>query len=97
MGTKNDLYPISALLERVKDAVDIEDGKRYRQVTIQMHNQGVVLRTEQYGDEIGTKKQFLIKEGQFLISKIDARNGAYGIVPKELAGEKIRILYYPII
>lgn len=89
MGTKNDLYPISALLERVKDAVDIEDGKRYRQVTIQMHNQGVVLRTEQYGDEIGTKKQFLIKEGQFLISKIDARNGAYGIVPKELDGAVI--------
>ncbi len=89
MGTKYDLYPISALLERVKDAVDIEDGKRYRQVTIQMHNQGIVLRTEQNGDEIGTKKQFLIKEGQFLISKIDARNGAYGIVPKELDGAVI--------
>lgn len=86
VGTKYDLYPISGLLERIKDSVDIEDDRLYKQVTVQMHNQGIVLRTQQYGSEIGTKKQFLIREGQFLISKIDARNGAYGIVPKELDG-----------
>lgn len=89
VGTKYELYPISALLERVKDAVDIEDNELYKQVTVQMHNQGIVLRTEQYGSEIGTKQQFVIKAGQFLISKIDARNGAYGIVPRELEGAVI--------
>ena len=36
--------------------------------------------------EIWTKKQFYIKEGQFLISKIDARNGAFGIATKEIDG-----------
>ncbi len=86
VGTKYELCSISSLLERVKDVVDIEDGQLYKQVTIQMHNQGIVLRTQQDGSEIGTKKQFEIKKGQFLISKIDARNGAYGIVPKELEG-----------
>lgn len=85
-GTRYDLYPISQLLERVKNPVDIEDEKLYKQVTVQMHNQGIVLRAQQYGSEIGTKKQFTIQEGQFLISKIDARNGAYGIVPEELEG-----------
>lgn len=89
VGTKYTLYPISSLLARVKDAVDIEDDRLYKQVTVQMHNQGIVLRTRQYGSEIGTKKQFVIKEGQFLISKIDARNGAYGIVPPELDGAVI--------
>ena len=89
VGTKYTLYPISSLLARVKDAVDIEDDRLYKQVTVQMHNQGIVLRTEQYGSEIGTKKQFVIKAGQFLISKIDARNGAYGIVPPELDGAVI--------
>ena len=49
-----------------------------------MWNKGIVLREKQYGLDIGTKKQFRIKEGQFVISKIDARNGAYGIVPQEL-------------
>ena len=47
------------------------------------------MRTEQEGRDIGTKKQFLISKGQFLISKIDARNGAYGIVPEELDGAVI--------
>ena len=89
VGTKYTLYPISSLLARVKDAVDIEDDRLYKQVTVQMHNQGIVLRTEQYGSEIGTKKQFVIKAGQLLISKIDARNGAYGIVPPELDGAVI--------
>lgn len=86
VGTKYDLCPISELLTRVKNVVDIEDDKLYKQVTVQMHNSGIVLRTQQYGSEIGTKKQFMINKGQFLISKIDARNGAYGIVPKELDG-----------
>ena len=89
VGAKYTLYPISSLLTRVKDAVDIEDDRLYKQVTVQMHNQGIVLRTRQYGSEIGTKKQFVIKAGQFLISKIDARNGAYGIVPQELDGAVI--------
>lgn len=89
VGAKYTLYPISSLLARVKDAVDIEDDRLYKQVTVQMHNQGIVLRTEQYGSEIGTKKQFVIRAGQLLISKIDARNGAYGIVPPELDGAVI--------
>ena len=32
------------------------------------------------------KNQFRISEGQFIMSKIDARNGAFGIVPAELEG-----------
>ena len=35
---------------------------------------------------MGTKQQFVISEEQFLMSKIDARNGAFGIVPKKLNG-----------
>lgn len=89
VGTKYDLCPMSTLLKRVKTAVDIEDENMYKQVTVQMHNQGIVLRTEQEGSDIGTKKQFSISKGQFLISKIDARNGAYGIVPEELDGAVI--------
>lgn len=89
IGTTYDLCPISSLLTRVKEPVEIEDEKTYQQVTIQMHNQGIVLRREQKGKDIGTKKQFLIRKGQFLISKIDARNGAYGIVPESLDGAVI--------
>lgn len=38
------------------------------------------------GSKIGTKRQHVVHAGQFIMSKIDARNGAYGIVPEELDG-----------
>lgn len=75
---------LSELLFRVKEPINLCDMDEYKRVTIKMNNLGVVLRDRKLGSEIGTKKQFLIKEGFFVLSKIDARNGAFGIVPKEL-------------
>lgn len=86
LGTRYELKPISELLIRRKQIIDICDDEQYKRVTIQVKNRGVVLRDESFGDDIGTKKQFIIKKGQFLISKIDARNGAYDIVSDELDG-----------
>ena len=58
----------------------------YKQVTIHQFGEGVSLRCEKYGKEIGTKRQFIAKKGQFIISRIDARNGSFGIVPDFLNG-----------
>jgi len=83
----NKAYPmmrIGEFLTRNKTSVSIQDGVKYKRVTIKVRNGGVVLRDEVIGENIGTKKQFKVKEGQFIISKIDARNGAMGIIPKEL-------------
>ena len=80
---------IGDLLTRVKESIDIEDDKQYKRVTIKTNNQGVYLRDIQFGRNIGTKKQFIIRSGQFLLSKIDARNGAFGIVPNNLDGSII--------
>ncbi len=80
-------YPmmrIGDFLKRNKTAVAIQDGVKYKRVTIKVRNGGVVLRDEVMGENIGTKKQFLVSEGQFILSKIDARNGAMGIIPTEL-------------
>jgi restriction endonuclease S subunit len=38
------------------------------------------------GSKIKTKRQFLAEKGDFIISKIDARNGAFGIVPADMDG-----------
>ena len=51
-----------------------------------MRNGGVTRRDKAKGINIGTKKQFVISERQFILSKIDARNGAMGIVPESLQG-----------
>jgi type I restriction enzyme, S subunit len=69
------------LLQRIKDEMDVEDFVTYQRLTIHLNNKGISIRDEVPGREIGTKRQFVVHEGQFLLSKIDARNGAFGIVP----------------
>lgn len=86
---KYPLVEIGTFLKRNKTVVDIEDDKEYKRVTIKVNNGGVFLRDIVKGKNIGTKKQFIISEGQFLLSKIDARNGAFGVVPHEVDGAVI--------
>lgn len=66
--------------------MSIDDATEYRQVTVRMKHQGVCLRGYKLGKEIGTKQQSFVKKGQFILSKIDARNGAFGIIPDDLEG-----------
>ena len=85
-------YPmarIGAFLVKSKDIIEVEDDVEYKQVTIKINNGGVVPRNNGetiLGSKIGTKRQHVVHAGQFIMSKIDARNGAYGIVPTELEG-----------
>lgn len=77
-------YPmarIGTFLTRRKEAIVIQDGIIYKRVTVSTKGGNITIRDEKDGKLIGTKKQFVIHEGQFLLSKIDARNGAYGVVP----------------
>lgn len=80
-------YPfvrIGDFLMRSKEQVQIQDGVLYKRPTIRMNGKGISLRDEVDGKNIGTKNQFRIYKNQFLLSKIDARNGAFGVVPEEL-------------
>lgn len=81
-----ELIPISKILERSKNIINIEDQLSYKRVTIKLYSKGVILRDEIKGSEIGVKRQYVASEGQFIMSKIDARNGAFGIVPDFLEG-----------
>ena len=75
--------PFGQLLTRVKDDIAVDDLTTYSRVTIRMNGNGVLLRDRVVGSEIGTKRQFVARAGQFVLSKIDARNGAFGVVPPE--------------
>ena len=81
---KYDLVRIGDFLTRNKTVIAVRDDQTYKRVTIKINNGGVYLRDTEKGVNIGTKNQFLVKEGQFLLSKIDARNGAFGVVPAEV-------------
>lgn len=75
---------IGDFLIKSRNIVNIEDDKEYNRVTVKINNNGVILRDTEKGVNIGTKKQYRANAGQFIISKIDARNGAFGIIPSEL-------------
>lgn len=80
------LTKIRDFLKRSKIPIDILDTKEYNRVTIRINHNGVSLRDTEIGKKIGTKKQFVLKSGQFILSKIDARYGAFGIAPDEVEG-----------
>ncbi len=51
---------------------------------------GLTLRAKVPGSAIAAARQLRIRSGQFLISRIDARHGAFGIVLDELYGALVR-------
>jgi restriction endonuclease S subunit len=74
---------IGDFLKRIKRPITLDPNNEYKLVTVKLHHKGVVLRGIKKGVEIKSK-MYQIKEGDFILSGIDARNGAFGIVPKEL-------------
>jgi type I restriction enzyme S subunit len=77
---------IGDILTRHKTPVIVEPDVTYKQVTIRTNYKGVVLRGTQSGSTILTKNQWRVSADQFILSRIDARNGAFGIIPDELEG-----------
>lgn len=77
---------LSDLLIPAKDEVWIKDNEEYRRVTVKLFNKGLFERDRVKGCDIGTKRQNRIHAGQFVISKIDGKSGAFGYVPDELEG-----------
>jgi type I restriction enzyme, S subunit len=71
------------VLRRVKNERTVEDDSVYARLTIRMNGRGIVVRDRVLGHEIGTKRQFVARTGQLVLSKIDARNGAFGILSRD--------------
>jgi type I restriction enzyme S subunit len=73
------------ILKRRRSVERIQADSDYKLVTIKLYHKGVVLRRIAKGSELGSTMSS-VEEGDFVLSGIDARNGAFGIVPKELDG-----------
>ncbi len=55
-------------------------------LTVRLYAKGLVRRTEGQGSSSKAPKLYRVEPGDFVVSKIDARNGAWGFVPEELGG-----------
>lgn len=76
---------IGDFLHRAKSPVSLRDDEEYQLVTVRMHHNGVTLREKKKGKLIGSN-MYRVKAGQFILSGIDARHGAFGVIPEELEG-----------
>lgn len=80
---------LKEVLDFSENPVTIEDNILYTRITVKLFNKGIVMRDQAYGREIGTKKQYKVTTGQFVVSKIDGKSGAFGIVPTALDGSVV--------
>lgn len=80
------LVALGEVLRKSDESVPIDPNATYREVTIKLWGKGVVLRREASGSEIAAPRRSVVRAGQFILSRIDARNGAFGIVPPALDG-----------
>ena len=72
------------LLEPLSRPVVLEIGRTYRRVTVKLYGKGVLLRDRVTIDDLKGDKWFQVKAGDLIFSKIDARHGAFGLVPEDL-------------
>ncbi|MGE5216153.1 MAG: HsdM family class I SAM-dependent methyltransferase [Chloroflexota bacterium] len=75
---------LKELLEPVSRPVVLEERRTYRRVTVKLYGKGVQLRDRVTVDDLKGDKWFQVKEGDLIFSKIDARNGAFGLILEAL-------------
>lgn len=81
MNSKWPLVPLGEVLIRRKDEINIDELTVYSRLTVRLNGRGIAIRDKVPGSVIGTKRQFIARTGQLVLSKIDARNGAFGVLP----------------
>ena len=85
----SNLWPrvkLGKVLKRSVETIVLQPDAEYREITVKLWGKGVILRGVVSGSATSGGQRFLAKSGQFIMSRIDARNGASGIVPLELDG-----------
>jgi type I restriction enzyme S subunit len=73
------------LLRRSDEFTLIDPAAEYHEVTIKLWGKGVISRGKVSGRDVVSARR-VVRANQLIMSKIDARNGAIGLVPPELDG-----------
>jgi type I restriction enzyme M protein len=77
---------LDSFLRRIRVEAEVNAEQRYKQITVKLYGKGVIERGELLGKEIKTRPQFVSHAGDLIMSRIDARHGAFGIIPSYLDG-----------
>lgn len=84
--TKWPMVPLGQVVQKSNDWIPIDPNGSYREVTVRLWGKGVALRKNVTGVEIAAGSRLRVHSDEFIISRIDARNGASGLIPEELEG-----------
>jgi type I restriction enzyme S subunit len=85
---------LGSFLKYRKEHFTLDDSLRYKRVRVQLHNRGIVLRDVVAGAELRTKRQQVVRAGDFLVAEIDAKVGGFGIIPAEVDGAIVSSHYF---
>ena len=77
---------LSEVIHRSDETAVIYPDAEYREVTVKLWGKGVIQRGIVSGAELFGTRRYVAHAGQLILSRIDARNGAIGLVPVELDG-----------
>ena len=78
--------PLGDFLTRSNQWIEPDPEEIYKRITARLWGKGLTLRAKVPGSAIAAAWQLRVQAGQFLVSRIDARHGAFGIVPDKLDG-----------
>ena len=76
---------LGELLRRADESAVLDPAAEYHEVTIKLWGKGVISRGKVSGSNVISVRR-VVRANQLILSKIDARNGAIGLVPPELDG-----------
>ncbi len=78
-------YKLGSLLIRSSETAQPAGDAEYKEITIRLWGKGVIERGRISGASVNGKR-FIARKDRFIASRIDARNGAMGVVPEFLDG-----------
>lgn len=84
MSTAWTTAPLGELLTKSDNWVVLDAEREYKEVTVRLWGRGVALRGIVSGPTVAGTRRMQVNAGEFIVSRIDARNGAFGLISEEL-------------
>ncbi len=89
-------YRLGEILTRRIEQPPIEHSQQYKRLTVAINGRGLRLRDVVTGANLGTAK-YIARKDDLVVSKIDARKGAAGVLPEHLDGVIVTSDFVPFI
>lgn len=78
------MVKLGEVLKKSDHWIQLNPQEEYKEVTVRLWGKGVTLRGLVTGSQIAGSRRLQVHSNQFILSRIDARNGAFGLIPEEL-------------